>query len=290
VVIQARAGERVMLETKINFQQVRDRVEAAERLQEAGQERDSKEKITELMTPLCPIAVIDGGIRVGTHCLFPSNATVYVSIRRHMGDSYIISDDRAAIEEASSAGLQFFGSKYSSLDRKLNSVVKHYGLTVRDGAIYSPQVPLEAIPAVVLLVANASKEGATWLFSNMKYSAPRNFKKDVADLLERYFNDNLKHNDTVIGSSNKEHHFSHIVYLSDQRRLLIDPVINDASSINARVIANLDVRLLNDSKILQRVIYDDSVSWKSSDLKLLEMGADPLPFSMASTVIGQLAA
>ena len=96
--------------------------------------------------------------------------------------------------------------------------------------------------------------------------------------------------ETIVGQSNKPHHFGHTVILSGDRKLLIDTVINDSSSINAKVIANIDVKMLNNPSLMQHIIYDDTAGWKSSDLKLLEMGANPLPFSRAESIIPALAA
>ena len=249
----------------------------------------SDSTIKEMMQPMTVVTQVDGGIRIGTHCLYPSNGTVAVSIRKQM-DSYVISDDRGAVNEANGSGLQFHRLSLANIDKKLKHIIKNQGLLVKDGVISSPRVPLEAIPAVVLLVANASKDAADWMLGNMKFTVSRDFKKNVADLLERHFNTNLKHNEEIVGHSNKAHNFTNVIYLSGQRELLVDAVTNDTASINAKVIANLDIKLLQNPQIIQHVIYDDSVEWKSADIKLLEMGARPLPFSKAVHVIERLAA
>lgn len=240
--------------------------------------------LKELIEPLVNIESSENSITVSTHCLYPSNSTVSVVVRTQM-DGYVVSDNGGAIEEAVSSGLRI-----SDLDRRLKHVVKNQGLLVKDGVIHSPRVPVHALPAVILLVANASKDTANWILENIKFETPRNFKKDVADLLSRYFNDNMKNNDVIVGDSNKPYHFGHVIYLSGKRKLIIDPVMNDASSISSRVLANLDVAKLNDNSIIQRLVYDDYARWKSSDLKILEMGATPIPFSRAEREIERLAA
>ena len=112
----------------------------------------------------------------------------------------------------------------------------------------------------------------------------------MAALLDRHFHDNLKHDSRVIGASNKAHKFGHVIYLSGERRLIIDPVVNDGSSINARVVANMDVRLAKDPNVLQLIVYDDTADWEASDLKLLELGARTVGFSRAEATIQRLAA
>jgi hypothetical protein len=69
----------------------------------------------------------------------------------------------------------------------------------------------------------------------------------------------------------------------------VDAASNDASSINARLVANLDVKATNDPMIDQRIIYDDTQSWNLADLNLLQLGATIVPFSKAQSVIQRIA-
>jgi hypothetical protein len=71
--------------------------------------------------------------------------------------------------------------------------------------------------------------------------------------------------------------------------LIIDTVTKDASSINARVVANLDVRAANDEGITQRIVYDEDEGWAPSDLNLLQVGATPVAFSRSLEVIERVA-
>jgi hypothetical protein len=77
--------------------------------------------------------------------------------------------------------------------------------------------------------------------------------------------------------------------LKNDIRLVVDPVINEASSINARVIANLDVRQANYKGLVQRIVYDETDRWKAEDLRLLNVGATATPFGVAREVIARLA-
>jgi hypothetical protein len=83
-------------------------------------------------------------------------------------------------------------------------------------------------------------------------------------------------------SSNKAHKFQNVVTLSGGRRLIVDPRSNDASSINARVVANLDVKATNNPTLEQRLIYDDEEAWTAADLNLLQGGAPSIPFSRSA--------
>lgn len=78
--------------------------------------------------------------------------------------------------------------------------------------------------------------------------------------------------------------------MGHDRKLIVDPVSNDASSINARVVANLDVKANEDPNIIQRIVYDDEDDWSPADLNLLQVGAIAVPFSRSGEVIERLAA
>ena len=176
------------------------------------------------------------------------------------------------------------------MDRFLKRLVKPQGLDAENGVIFSPRIPLSDVPASILLVANASKEVADWGLANIKFKAVRNFREDLADLLGRHFHDNLKHDFPVIGASNKPHKFSNVILLPHDRRLLVDPAVNEASSINARVVANMDVRMAHNANLLQLIVYDDRENWDSSQLNLLGLGAATVSFGMAEREIMRLAA
>lgn len=227
---------------------------------------------------------LDGGFHVPTQCLYPSNNGVSVVVRGG-GDSFIVSDEGGALNEIRGSGI---GVRPS--DRQVRAVVAQQGLKVRDGVIYAPPVPLDAVAAAILIVANASKEMADWGLDHLRFSVPRNFRADLAELLERRFNDNMKADQPVVGASNKPHKFGHVIYLPHSEKILVDPVVNDSSSINARVVANLDVKMVGDRKTKQVIVYDDRLKWSASDLNLLKVGAPIVPFSLAGQEIERLAA
>ena len=74
-----------------------------------------------------------------------------------------------------------------------------------------------------------------------------------------------------------------------ERRLIIDAVTNEPSSINARVVANLDVAATKNPLLEQRIVYDDEDDWTPADLNLLNVGAIAVPFSRSSEVIERIA-
>jgi len=204
---------------------------------------------------------------------------------RGTGGHVVVSDDGGALSEISSAGIHG-----RPADRQIRSAVRMHGLKVKDGIIYSPPVPLSMVGAAIVIVANAAKEVADWGLQHLRYSVPRNFRQELALLLHSRFNENLKTDLPVVGASNKQHRFGHVIYLEHDAKILIDPVVNDSSSINARVVANLDVKMLNDEKTKQVIVYDDNQDWTSSDLNLLKVGAPIVAFSLVGRELEKLAA
>ena len=225
----------------------------------------------------------DGGVRVSTHVLFPSNGNVTVTVRGGERE-FCVYDDGAAISEMISAGL-----RGPVPDRMLRARVRNRGLEVSKGVIRSPTIPLEAIPAAILHVANASRDVAAWAIERLPFRVVRNFRADLAILLDRYFHTALTKDIPIIGASNKPHKFSYVARLSGERTIIVDPVTNEPTSINSRVVANLDVRNMHDPRITQFIVYDDNLRWTTSDLKLLEIGAPTIPFSRVEPQVRQLA-
>jgi hypothetical protein len=231
-----------------------------------------------------PVARAGGDVVATTHCMYPSNGLVRVTVRGG-GETIVASDEGGALGEALSAGIMV-----KDYDRTLGALVKEQGLILREGVIYTPPMPTKAASLAVMLVANASQEVARWLYEHTKIKRTRDFRAMLADFLTNKFDDRVAHNAVVIGHSNKPHRFANVISLPGDRRLIVDPVANEASSINARVVANLDVKAMENPLIIQRIVYDDEEDWTAADLNLLHVGAPVVPFSRASEVIERVAA
>jgi len=118
----------------------------------------SLDAIGELMKRLCPVEEMEDGLRVTTHCLYPSNGLVRVIIRGGV-HSVVVSDDGEALGEAMAAGIIL-----TAPDKLLRDFVKNRGLSIRGGVIISAPVSLEESPVAIIQVANAAKEAANWLY------------------------------------------------------------------------------------------------------------------------------
>ena len=107
--------------------------------------------------------------------------------------------------------------------------------------------------------------------------------------MQKTFERNAFADELIIGVSLKPHKFENLIILPNNRRLIIDPVMADASSVNARVVANMDVKMADIPGLEQRIIYDDDEDWNHADLNLLQVGAPIIAFSKSADAIRTLA-
>jgi hypothetical protein len=218
------------------------------------------------------------GVRVNTHCLYPNNGSVRVLVMG-AGDTFFVSDEGGALREATLAGAHI---EYT--DQKFTKALQSQGLRMEHGVIMSPAVSLEALATAITLVANASKETADWIFEHWRLSRARKFKDLLKELLRIEFK-NVQEQ-TLTGVSNKPHTFDSVIQFMNGSRLLVDAVVKDPNSINARVVANLDVRAAEHDRLIQRIVYDDEDEWGAADLSLLKVSGVPIvPFSKSAQVL-----
>ncbi|NGM86078.1 hypothetical protein G5B35_02025 [Parapusillimonas sp. SGNA-6] len=230
------------------------------------------------------IREIESGVAVTTHCLYPGNSSVCVSVRGGPAH-YVVMDDGGAIREATLAGAGL-GSSLKKYERFAHK----QGLLFFNGVVKSPPVPVEAVPAAILLVANTSKELADHIFTTWKGSHKRDFKESVKLLINSQFPSVNVIEAKFSGDSNRIHSFENVIQISGGNRLIIDPVLRDANSINSRVVTHLDLKKAQHPGVQQRIVFDDEKeSWQSNELAILQFSGVPvIPFSKMSSSIAKL--
>jgi len=215
--------------------------------------------------------------------MYPSNGLVDVVVRGGL-HSAIVSDDGGAMSEALGVGIHAHPN-----DRQLKRLISAQGLEIKGGVISSPPVPFAEVPVSILLVANAAKDIASWLYDHAKIKRHRDFRKALENFLWTTFEERLTRNAIVVGKR-KQHTFANVIVLPGEDLLIIDPVSREPSSINARVVSNLDVAQAENPKIKQRLVYDDEEEWTPQDLGLLGIVGVPIvPFSRSPQIIQRIA-
>lgn len=222
------------------------------------------------------------GVLVDTHCLYPSGSFVRVMVRGR-NNTFFVSDEGAGVHEIEAAG-----ATVENADRQLGPLLKPLGVKSINGVIRSQQCDIDMLPYAIASVANASSMVADWLFSTMRIRPHAEFKAVVNRYLETAFPKSV-HAGKIVGGSNKEHVFDSIIFAPSGKRIVVDPVVHDMKSINARVVANMDVQRAGYDDLEQRIIYDDNDDWKAAEINILQFGATVIPFSKAPRALSRLA-
>lgn len=224
---------------------------------------------------------------VPTHCIYPSNQIVSVIVSGRERE-FVVTDQGGALDELISGG----GRTFEDL-RILRDAAKSQGLSVTDnGTIYSSIVSAEQLAGTIALVANASKEAAHLLIQRGKAVPRKNFREMLARLVEiehsrgRFLD--VAEKRKVIGKSTTVHRFDYEIKLPGDKRLLLDTVMPEHSSIASVVSANFDVGQAEMRGVLQRIVYDDEDEWKAADLALLGLSATVVPFANLPSVLNRL--
>lgn len=233
-----------------------------------------EDKISDALRDFARTENVGPYLAIPTQCLYPSNksVTVYVSGGEH---SCVVSDNGGAVDEITGAGFEI-----PYVHGFLSQFCRPRGLMESKGQILSPPMPTEDVAAGIVAVANASSEAATWGMHNLKPRRKRNLMAELSALLGRLFvPEHILAREAITGASNRRYHIDYAVRMPLDHLLLIDTVLPEASSINAKVVAHLDIQRTQNSRYESLLTYDDEDEWKASDLGLLRTAARLVPIS-----------
>ena len=227
---------------------------------------------------------VDNGVLVNTHCLYPSNSSVKVIVYG-AGSEFFVTDAGGWRKELEDAGA------YGKLsDKHVQNAASRQGLHLDSaGAIRSPLIDKNDIPAAIAVVANISKEITHSIFASWKFPRKK-FKERVHDVVKQQFGGSEVSEKKISGASNKAHTFENVISLHSGLQIIIDPVVRDSASINSRIVANMDVHAKSYTHIKQAIIYDDEERWSPDELNLLGLPSVPvLAFSRNATRLREFA-
>lgn len=220
---------------------------------------------------------VDEGNRVAvpTHYLYPSRASVTVFVSPATHGMYTVSDGGGAIDSISAHGFDI-----DDADRFLTPFCRDDGLHATHGQIISPQLPAHAIAVGVLAVAEASAKAALHGVHGTKPKGRRELVRAVrSELALRFKADRVREGERVLAASDRQYKFDFSVSVDGERTLIVDAVLPDPNSINAKAAAHIDVARLENRKMIQRIVYDPSAQWHSADLNFLQSVAKTVALS-----------
>jgi len=213
-------------------------------------------------------------IAVPTECLYPSNGnvTVFLSGGRR---ACIVSDDGKAVAEIRDHGLEL-----DAPDRYLRQFCHPRGLKWERSTIFSPAVPASGLASAIALVATTSSLAAHWGVHNLKTYVRRDLRKELRIQLGLHFSEErIREDIRLAGASGRQYRFEFVVELGNERRLIVDAIAPEPTTINTRAIAHFDLARTENEKFVQQLVYDDTETWGASDLNLLRMAAQLIPLT-----------
>jgi hypothetical protein len=215
------------------------------------------------------------GIWVATQLLYPSNGAVSLLITGGP-NGCIVSDEGRAIEEIALHGLEL----PESAEPYLRQFYKPQGLRVIDGSkICSPPVAADALPAAIALTANTSSRAAFWAVKTLRPRRRRDLREELRNLFgRRYSRERVTEEVHLSGESGRLYKFEFRIEVG-VRSLIVDGVFPDATAINTRAIAHLDLARMKNAAFIQRMVYDEHENWKAEDMRLLRLAAALVPLS-----------
>lgn len=222
------------------------------------------------------------GYVVTTMCEYPSGESVSLYVEQNR-ETYFVSDAGKTYEYLKSLGIE-----YEDASRSFERKLRNFGFQISSAEVFVKGVSLDLVPATIASLSNALVYLAMSEIDGYKikdkYSDFRPQVRNVLDSMPK-LKDRIFHDKKIIGASNRPHKFHHVINLNDNNFLAIDTVTNDSNSINSVFAGNMDLKLKEDSKAKQKIIYDDRQKWDASALNLLNESAPLVKFTNFAEVI-----
>jgi len=218
------------------------------------------------------------GALIDTTCLYPSGKVVQILVQRRGTSHFLVSDAGGAIDELEASGIEVRDAY-----RVLRAYSRKYGVKAESGALFETDVSAEDLPSAVRVVANASQESASRELATHKFRPHRHLEEMFAEFMQKRFPDQFS--TKLVEGKNRAHLFEYVHERPKQKLLIVDPVLRDASSMNAHIVAHLDVRAADQRKVEQYLVYDDEEEWTSDQLGMLELAAPIVAFRNVEKVL-----
>jgi hypothetical protein len=222
---------------------------------------------------------------VPTFSTYPSNSLVQVYVEGGK-ETFVVSDGGGAIKTLVGAGYLGYGGV-----RLLSDIVRDDDVQVNgSGWIYSSGVVIKSLTSAITTVSEASRDAAFSAIRKFKPAPVIDFRHDLDLALQRHFRDAVKKHGHLLGASNKLHTFDYLIRANENNLIALDAVVPDSSSINAAVVAHMDLKAIRRPDVKQFIVYDSEQHWSSSDLALLSLGAPSVAYTSFYKIIDRIAA
>lgn len=217
-------------------------------------------------------------LRVSTHCLYPSATTVVVRVSPTKDGKILVTDDASGLIE-----IRAFGLEHQKPGMHLAEAARRLGVSYRAGEVYAQIEDVSHLPAAVMLVANASKEGVHAMWLGFRPSDRPSFEFTFDEFIRTRLANRFSAAD-LAGKSGKLHRFKYVnrrgnlsEFGIEQVSLIVAPVTPSAVVIAMRTQAHGDLQRLNVPTLRQRFVIDpEKDEWSSADRALLEASGIPV--------------
>ena len=211
----------------------------------------------------------DEGLRVMTHCLYPSFEQVAVFVVGR-GNELIVHDGGGAARSSWS-----HGADAKALSRSLTYAAASFGCEVRNHTITTVAASPEWLWAAVASVANAASDAARASVGRIRQTAEENLiRKTKAILDSASWGPGTKLDAQYPGESGKIHTFDLIIE-HDNQVALMDAVVSHPNSIAAKYLAFSDTSRRRG--LYKYALYDGELA--PEDKTLLSNVADLVAYS-----------
>lgn len=204
------------------------------------------------------------GVRVQTHCLYPSFELVRVYVDKR-GSSFLVHDGGEA-----AACAWAHGREYSLMAKSFEKSASKFDCSFEGNIIKSVAENEDWIRSSVIAVANAASDAANAVVSKIAPVQERGIERRVEILLSRAtWRPHFVKHEVVIGASGKAHTFDFVIR-TKARTTLIDTVVPHPSSVSAKFVAFSDTE--RSSQTEKYAVYDAEL--ETADKVLLLNVAD----------------
>lgn len=217
------------------------------------------------------------GLRVMTHCLYPSFDQVAVFVVKR-GDDLVVHDGGGAARVS-----WLHGAEPNALKRILNTSAASFGCEVREQTILTIAVSEDWLWAAVASVANAASDAARASVGRVRQTTEESLiRKTKAILDSARWGPETKLDAQYPGASGKIHTFDLLIQ-HEKQVALMDAVVSHPNSIAAKYLAFSDTETR--PGLHKYALYDNELS--AEDKTLLSNVADLIAFEAISGTDGR---